>query len=84
MVARWFLGGIRCNWNMEIYNKLQGFLILSDTIVEDDTLGTLLIDFLLVYYLYYGYTCTRARWGWKQPVYMFSVHDLVFLLFYMC
>lgn len=84
MVAIWFLGGIRCNWNMEIYNKLQGFLILSDTVVEDDTLGTLLIDFLLVYYLYYGYTCTRARWGWKQPVYMFSVHDLVFLLFYMC
>lgn len=46
---------------MEIYNKLQGVLILSDTVVEDDTLGTLLIDFLLVYYLYYGYTCTRAR-----------------------
>lgn len=73
MVARWFLAGIRSNWNMEIYNKLQGFLILSDTVVEDDTLGTLLIDFLLVYYLYYGYTCTRARWGWMQPVYICSL-----------
>lgn len=78
MVARWFKGAI------EIGDRLQTSRV-CDFIGHScwrwhsgDTSYRLPACVLLVNW------CTRASREWNQPVYMFSIHDLVFLLFYLC